>query len=116
MPPITVSRIENLCKTNDMSVGALETVIGISRGTIRKWGTVNPSIDKIIKVANYFQVSSDYLLGLSDSPSIADRDTSNKIIFSLKRAKSQLTKEEQKQMNALILKGMGKLFKEDQKE
>ena len=33
-----------------------------------EYGTRNPSLDVLIKLANYFNVSTDYLLGVSDDP------------------------------------------------
>ncbi len=33
-----------------------------------EYGTNRPSIDSIIKLCTYFNVSADYLLGLSDNP------------------------------------------------
>lgn len=47
---------------------------GIPRPTISRYvsGLRVPSIETIVKLATYFNVSTDWLLGLSD-----DRDTSN---------------------------------------
>ena len=33
-----------------------------------EYGTRNPSLEILIKIATYFNVSTDYLLGLSDDP------------------------------------------------
>lgn len=42
--------------------------LGISKQKLSKWktGYNEPSIDEIIKLSNYFNVSSDYLLGIKD--------------------------------------------------
>lgn len=42
--------------------------LGISKQKLSKWktGYNEPSIDEIIKLADYFNVSSDYLLGIKD--------------------------------------------------
>lgn len=42
--------------------------LGISRPTLSNWktGYSEPNFDDIIMLAKYFDVSSDYLLGLSD--------------------------------------------------
>ena len=44
--------------------------IGASESLYQRYeyGKVKPSYDVIIKLCQYFQVSSDYLLGLSDDP------------------------------------------------
>ena len=33
-----------------------------------EYGDREPNFDKVIKLCNYFNVSADYLLGLSDDP------------------------------------------------
>ncbi|WP_254518368.1 helix-turn-helix domain-containing protein, partial [Salmonella enterica] len=40
--------------------------IQLSNGQIRKWENQTPGIDKIQKVADYFNVSVDYLLGRTE--------------------------------------------------
>ena len=46
----------------------LATDLGVTQACIGKWetGDREPSLDDLIKVANYFSVSTDYLLGLED--------------------------------------------------
>ncbi len=41
----------------------LDAELGFGNGTIGKWDRYAPSSDKLQKVANYFEVSTDYLLG-----------------------------------------------------
>ena len=47
------------------NVSHLETELNLGKATIYKWGERQPSIDSLILVANYFNVSTDYLLGLT---------------------------------------------------
>lgn len=58
-----VQRIRNLCNSKNMTFAELERVLGFSNGQIRRWENSKPGIDKIQKVADYFDVSVDYLLG-----------------------------------------------------
>lgn len=58
-----LERIELLCKDRYMTVSALEKELGYGSGTIRKWAKQTPSTDKLSRVADYFRVSVDYLLG-----------------------------------------------------
>lgn len=44
-------------------IPVLESELGFGSSTISKWDKSAPSIDKLIKVANYFDVSLDYLVG-----------------------------------------------------
>lgn len=55
--------IKELCKINGITVSQLEQTLGISRNSIYQWSKGNPSIDKIIKIADYFNISIDNLLG-----------------------------------------------------
>lgn len=60
----TKERIEALCAERGMTISALEKEIGLGSGTILKWDhRKGPSADKLSRVADYFHVSVDYLLG-----------------------------------------------------
>lgn len=51
------------------SVRKLEEEIGLSNGLIASWSKSEPSKEKVEKVANFFNVSVDYLLnGKKDKP------------------------------------------------
>lgn len=57
-----VERIQKLCSSKNTTLVGLEREIGLGRGTIRNWDKNSPSIDKLQKVAKYFEVSIDELL------------------------------------------------------
>lgn len=57
-----VERIQDLCSSKNTTLIGLEREIGLGRGTIRNWDKNSPSADKVQKVAEYFGVSTDYLL------------------------------------------------------
>ena len=61
-------RIKELARLKGISIRELEKQLGFSNGLIRQWtkGTKTTSLEK---VANYFNVSTDYLLGRDASPS-----------------------------------------------
>ncbi|MCY8842434.1 helix-turn-helix domain-containing protein [Bacillus atrophaeus] len=61
-----VERIKNLAKDKKISLAELERKTKLSNGTIRRWDEKTPGVDKVQKVADYFNVSVDYLLGRSD--------------------------------------------------
>ncbi|NBJ71012.1 MULTISPECIES: helix-turn-helix transcriptional regulator [Clostridia] len=61
-----VEKIKNLCKEKKITVAELERQTGISNGQIRKWDDSTPGVDKLKKVADYFDVSVDYLLGRTE--------------------------------------------------
>ena len=57
------AKIAQLCKEKGISVAKLERETGISNGTISRWGTSSPTVDKLSRVADYFGVSVDSLIG-----------------------------------------------------
>ncbi|MCD8382273.1 MAG: helix-turn-helix domain-containing protein [Clostridiales bacterium] len=60
-----VEKIKTLCAEKNITVAALERRLDFGNGTIRKWDNAFPSGDKLAKVAQFFNVSVDYLLGLA---------------------------------------------------
>lgn len=65
-------KIKFLASQRKLSIRKLEESLGYGNGTIRRWDRQTPGIDKLEAVANYFDVSVDYLLGRTDSPSLDD--------------------------------------------
>ena len=64
-------RFRTLCYEAGNSQLALSKALGVSRPTISGWldGKAVPDILSLKKIANFFNVSADYLLGLSDAAS-----------------------------------------------
>jgi len=54
--------VQFLCKKNNLPTSHLEKELALANGSIRRWNESSPSIDKVQKVADYFKVSTDYLL------------------------------------------------------
>lgn len=61
------NRLKQLCKSKNTSITAVLKALNIStsKGTAWKNGSA-PSSEIVIKLAEYFDVSTDFLLGLSD--------------------------------------------------
>lgn len=55
--------VKKLAKERGVSIRKLEQDIGIADKSISKWDKMMPSIDKVEKVAQYFGVTVDSLLG-----------------------------------------------------
>lgn len=66
------SNIKRLANAHKISLAELERNLKFSNGIISTWKKGNPSIDKVEKVANYFDVSTDYLLGRTSNPTDND--------------------------------------------
>ena len=59
-----LTNLDNLIKDNKITRTELARNIGISEGTIRQWYNGKlPTLDKIIKLSEYFSISIDELVG-----------------------------------------------------
>ncbi len=64
-------RFESLCKNGATSPTVLVEKFDLSRGNLNSWRKGgNPSTEVLIKLADYFDVSVDYLLGRTDKPEV----------------------------------------------
>lgn len=57
-----VNEIQNLCRDKNISISKLEKELNFGNGAIYRWDINSPSINKVIKVAQYFGVSLDSLI------------------------------------------------------
>lgn len=96
-----VVKIQALCEIKGATLIGLEREIGIGRGTIRRWDESSPTIEKIQKVADYFHVSVDYLLGRDD------KDQKD-IAKAMEKIKCQLMIEDGLMFDGEILHGEAK--------
>ena len=62
----TVERIKKLCEEQKITFAELERRIDLSNGQIARWKKQTPGVDKLEKVAEYFDVSIDFLLGRTE--------------------------------------------------
>lgn len=64
------AKIKKLCDLFDITLAELEQFSKIGKNTITNWPKAKtmPSADKILRIANYFDVSVDYLLGNTNDP------------------------------------------------
>ena len=65
-----LERILALCKAQKISKNKLLTDLNLNKSAFVNWGNRGniPSGDVIAKIADYFHVSTDYLLGRTDDP------------------------------------------------
>lgn len=62
-------RIQDSCKRAGISMNQLEETLGFGKGYISKLGKSTPNISKIQKIADYFNVSVDFLMNGEDNSS-----------------------------------------------
>lgn len=63
------SRLRYLRQSKELNQTQLGEKLGVKKQSVSNWenGNIVPSIDMLIKIADYFHVSTDYLLG-RDTP------------------------------------------------
>lgn len=66
----TFERVKMLADKRKISIVELEEKLNFSKNSLYAWKKSKPSIDKLNAVADYFNVSTDYLLGRTDDPNI----------------------------------------------
>ena len=69
-----VEKIKKLCDDHSTNFAELERRVGLSNGQIRRWDKASPKIDSIQKVADYFNVSIDYLLDRREETEYTETD------------------------------------------
>lgn len=65
-------RIKELRKNNNLTQKQLAAILGITEVSEQRYeyGTVTPTVENLILLADYFNISVDYLLGRTDNPKI----------------------------------------------
>ena len=70
--PTAFDRIKDLATNQGLSLNQLEEKLGYSTNTLYGIKKANPKSDRLQEIADYFNVSTDYLLGRTNNPKIAD--------------------------------------------
>lgn len=114
METVLYQRIKELCLEKGISVNKLESDLGVGLSSIQKWkSTHSPSVDKIIKVATYFDVSVDYLLGRTDIKGSVSELLGDDDIISFQRARQKMSKQDRERMMRMLKAGFDYAFEED---
>ncbi|WP_088838958.1 helix-turn-helix domain-containing protein [Listeria sp. ILCC792] len=94
----TFDRVKKLAESQKISIVELEEKLGFGRNSLYSWKKKTPNGDSLQKVADFFNVSTDYLLGRTDIklPLEADNATSESREYStIQRYARGLDKKDQ---------------------
>ncbi|WP_436666767.1 helix-turn-helix domain-containing protein [Latilactobacillus sakei] len=120
-------RIKQLASEHAMSIAELERKLNFANGSISKWDKQSPSMDRITIVADYFNVTTDYLIGRNKTP----KDATEKETKELKNiinneagltySEESVTPEDRAAIDSMIAayywnKGRNRIFDDDQKK
>lgn len=69
---LAFDKIKELADKQGISLNTLEERLGYSTNYLYSLKKGNPKSDRLQEIADYFNVSTDYLLGRTDNPAIAN--------------------------------------------
>ena len=107
----TFEKIKLLAKNQGISLNTLEERVGLGKNYIYSLkNKKTPSVEHIAKIADYFHVSTDYLLGRTDNPAIASDDKTNEylgpaeteLVAAFRNQTQNMTEEEKVRFNKAI--------------
>lgn len=71
----TFEIVKDLCEKQGISLNTLEDKLKLGKNSLYGLKRNQPSAERLQQIADYFQVSTDYLLGRTDNPRIASNET-----------------------------------------
>ena len=106
----TFEKIKELAKKRGKALGQVEEDLGYGRNTLYKIKNSTPNAERIAEIANYFNVSTDYLLGRTDNPAIVSDDKTNEylgpaeteLVAAFRNQTQNMTEEEKARFNKAI--------------
>lgn len=61
------NKVKELCRDKNITQKQLAETIGINQNTIKTWEHKLPNSETLVKIADYFDITTDYLLGRSSN-------------------------------------------------
>lgn len=114
-----VNRIKDLANERQMTLAELERTLQLSQGSIRKWDKSTPGGDKIKRVADHFNVTTDYLLGRETYEEmklkqarwdfIQEEGNESEEYYAIQRDAKKLNKRDQKKLHDIMKSVFGNL-------
>ena len=65
-------KVKELCHNNGTTITAFEREIGLSKGSAVKWKKSTPNTSTLIKIASFFNLSTDYFTDEDAEPPVID--------------------------------------------
>ena len=95
-----MNRIKELRKKENLNQTNLAHRIGVSQSALSYWerGDYEPDNDTLIKLADIFNVTIDYLLGRTDNPSPERDPTLDDFTYAMNNESKGLTKAEKEML------------------
>ena len=104
-------RVSKLAERKGVSIAQVERDLGFSAASLRKLQTNSPSSDKVVALAKYFEVSTDYLYGNTEIEKPAGQMLDSDFI-SLQRARQNMSNDEWDRAMQIIRAGFAEAFRD----
>ena len=92
-------RVKKLCEEKGISISELERQLGYSKNTLYRLDIQAPGSNKLLKIAEYFNVSTDYLLGRTDIKEVLESSKGYNVKEKLEQILEALETENNLQYN-----------------
>lgn len=102
-------RIQNLAKRRGKSIKEVATDMGFNENQLYTWKRVKPSGENLAKVADYFHVTVDYLLGRNNNNS--DEEQQSPEFYAIQRKAMNMSPDQQKRALEILNLAFDKLDK-----
>lgn len=104
-------RLKSLAKEKNKSFNQIEADLNYSKNTLYSYKRKTPNASRVKEISNYFNVSTDYLLGYDDTKNKNNfSEQENDLVAAFRMESKDMTEEEQAEFNE-ALKDMMKLAK-----
>lgn len=100
---ITFERIKELAKKQGKSLNKVEEDLGYGKNVLYRLKNSNPSTERLQEIADYFDVSVDYLLGREEKETLNMWIYQKTILFFLLMEKKYLRRQCVKRLQLLKL-------------
>ena len=106
----TFEIVKDLCERQGISLNTLEDKLKLGKNSLYGLKRNQPSAERLQQIADYFNVSTDYLLGRTDNPAIANDDKANaylgpaetELVAAFRNQTQNMTEEEKVRFNKAI--------------
>lgn len=106
----TFEIVKDLCEKQGISLNTLEEKLELGKNSLYGLKRNQPSAERLQQIADYFNVSTDYLLGRTDNPTIAKDDKENaylgpaetELVAAFRNQTQNMTEEEKVRFNKAI--------------
>lgn len=90
--------LKRLRKSHNLTQKELGSYVGLSKAVVSKYenGLGYPNFDTLIRIADYFGVTTDYLLGVDNGKTIDVSELNDTQVEAIQRIISEFNKDNQK--------------------